>query len=183
MPGPPPEVTTKRCLPRRNSDGPLGEQLREAARVLVVAGHLDGGHGALALQVRGRAGGDLRRAGRLLVAGRGLAGAGVIQQFERVIGLLAAAKARRAEEDHRVLNLFVAEARQRLKILGDDADQASVGAVQEMRSSHRPEERARAEAAHRCREWWLPELFPGGCSLYPCSLSSMAHPSRWRRTS
>ena len=47
-----------------------------------------------------------------------------------MVGLLAPAKARRAEEDHRVLNLLAAEARQRLHVLGDDADQPPVGAVQ-----------------------------------------------------
>jgi hypothetical protein len=57
------------------------------------------------------------------VAGSGLRGAGVLQQFQLVIGLLAPAKARRAEEDHRVLNLLAPETRQRLQILGDNADQ------------------------------------------------------------
>ena len=57
--------------PRRNAFGPVGEQLRQAARIFVVAGHLDGGHGALALQIGGLACGDLGNAGRLLFAGGG----------------------------------------------------------------------------------------------------------------
>ena len=65
------------------------------------------------------------------MAGRGLAGAGVVQQFELMIGLSLSAKPRRPEEDDCVLNLFPPEARQRLKILCHDADQATVGAVQE----------------------------------------------------
>jgi hypothetical protein len=72
MPGPPPEVTTKRCR-ARESLGPGGEHAGEAARVLVVAGHLHRGHGALALQVGGLC---LRRSAGRWPAARGWERAG-----------------------------------------------------------------------------------------------------------
>ncbi len=65
------------------------------------------------------------------MAGRGLGGAGVLQQFKSMVGLFASAEAGRAEEDYCVLDLLAAEAGQGLKILGDDADDAAVGAVEE----------------------------------------------------
>ena len=118
-------------LARGDGFGPLREQLRQAARVFVVARHLHGGHGALELQNAGAAGCDLACLGRLLVAGRRIDRASVFQELQGVIGLFAPAEARRAEEDHRVLNLLAAEARQRLQILRDDADGTAVGAVEE----------------------------------------------------
>ena len=59
-------------LTRGNLEGPAGEQLREAARVLVVASHFNRRNGALALQIGGFAGGYVGWTGWLLVAGRGL---------------------------------------------------------------------------------------------------------------
>ena len=50
----------------------MGEHVRQAPRVFVVARHLHGRHGALALQVGGLACGDVGDAGRLLLAGRRL---------------------------------------------------------------------------------------------------------------
>ena len=131
MPGPPPEVTTKRCRREGMVLAQLRQQLRQPPRVFVVAGHLHRRHGALELQLRRLARGDLHGFGRLLMAGSRLRGAGVFQQFQLMIGLLAPAKTRRAEEDHRVLNLLAPETRQRLQILGDNADGPPVGAVQE----------------------------------------------------
>jgi len=88
------------------------------------------------------------------MAWRGLAGAGVIQQLQLVIGLGLSAKARRAEEDHRILNLLPAEARKRLQVFGNDADQAAVGAVQKRRiliGQRRLVERNRRRVALRDR--------------------------------
>ncbi len=48
---------------------PLREQLRQAGRVFVVAGHLHGGHGALQLQLGRAACWDLASLGRLVLAG------------------------------------------------------------------------------------------------------------------
>jgi hypothetical protein len=111
--------------------GPGGEHMGELAGVFVVASHFDGGLGALELQLRGLTGGDLRGLGGLLVAGRGLHGAGVFQEFQFMAGFFATVKARRAEEDDGVLNLLAAEAGERLHVLGDDADEAAIGAVEE----------------------------------------------------
>ena len=109
----------------------MREQLRQAARVLIVASHLDRGHGALALQIGGVAGCDLNRLGRLLFTGSRLYGAGIIEELQSVIGLFAAMEARRTEEHNCVLNLLAAESGQGLKIFGDDANGAPFSAVQE----------------------------------------------------
>ena len=104
-------------LARRDGFGPLREQLREAARVFVVASHFDRRHCALPLQVRCVARCNLDGFGRLLLAGSGLHGAGVFEKLEGMAGLFTPVKARRAEENYRVLNLLAAKARQRLQIL------------------------------------------------------------------
>src|ERR1019366_4799124 len=96
MPGPPPEVTTKR--------------LRQSPRVFVVTRHLHCRHCAFTLQIGCCSFHNLGNAGGLLFARSGLAGTGIVEQFEGVVCLFAAAKACRTEEDHRVLNLFLAEA-------------------------------------------------------------------------
>jgi hypothetical protein len=176
MPGPPPEVTTNRARREGMVHGPIGQHMRQPPRVLVVAGHLHRRLGALELQIRCLAGGNLRRFGRLLMAGRRLRGAGVFQQLQGMIGLLAPAKPCRAEKHHRVLYLLPPEACQRLHILGDNPEQPPVGAVQKARSFHRPAARIQAVAAHRCTESPQMErqrrLFPVPCSLFPvlCSL-------------
>ena len=48
-----------------------------------------------------------------------------------MVGFFAAAETRRAEKDDGVLDLFAAKPRQRLQVLRNDADEASVGAIQE----------------------------------------------------
>jgi hypothetical protein len=83
------------------------------------------------LQIGGPACGNLRGLRRLFLTGGGLARAGVFQQLQCVTCLFATAKTRRTEENHRVLNLFSPETRERLHVLRNDADQAPVGAVQE----------------------------------------------------
>ena len=131
MPGPPPEVTTKRCFFEGMDSGPIGEQAGEAAGVFIVARHLDRCHGALALQIGGFACGDFKRLGGLLLDGSGTRGAGVVEQLECVVGLFPSAKARGAEEDHGVLNLLAAKTRKWLEVFRDDADQAAIGAIEE----------------------------------------------------
>src|SRR5579863_2320977 len=48
-----------------------------------------------------------------------------------MIGFFASAESCRSKENHRILDLFAAESRQRLKKLRHYPDEASVGAVQE----------------------------------------------------
>src|SRR5580658_241946 len=79
----------KAVPPRRNGLRPGGEQLRQPPCVLVVTGHFDSRHGSLALQVRGLAGGDLRRAGRLLMARSRTARPRVVQGSKGWVGLSA----------------------------------------------------------------------------------------------
>ena len=134
MPGPAAGSDHKAVPPRRNRLGPLGQHAAPAAahprssapsppppRRACAAGQWP-----LPAAISGDA-------GRLLVARRGLARAGVLQQLQFVVGLFAAAKPRRAEEHHRVLNLLPAESRQRLQILRHNPNQPPVGAVQECR--------------------------------------------------
>ena len=118
--------------PGGNLLGPAREQVRQFPRVFVIARHFDRRCRALELQVRGLARGNLRSAGRLLVAGGELARSGVFKQFQGVVGLFPSAKAGRTEKHHRILNLFPAEAGQRLTELGHNADQPPIGTVQEL---------------------------------------------------
>jgi len=133
-PGPPPEVTTNRC--RR--EGIFMAQVVSSprgARILVVAGHLDRGLGSLKLQIRGHA---AAISGAL--AGCSWLGAACVEPvfFPAAPGRgrpPRARGARRAEKDHRILNLLPPEARQRLNVLGDNANQASVALLRKLEFS------------------------------------------------
>ncbi len=131
MPGPPPEVTTKRLPPRLKVLGPLREQRGERARVLVVVGHFHRGFGAAAAQFSGGALFDIVRTRGLFFFGSGLAGTCVFEQLEFLVGLIEGAEAGRSEENDGVLNAFAAKARQRFGILRHNADDAAVGTVKE----------------------------------------------------
>ncbi len=52
--------------------------------------------------------------------------------LECPLGALAAVNARRAEEDDRVLDVLLAEAAQRLEVLGNDANRAGLLALEEI---------------------------------------------------
>ncbi len=108
---------------------PLGHEAGEGARVLVVARHLDGGFGALVAE----GGGFLRVAGGLFGLGCGGYGAGVVEELELVAGDVEGAEAGGAEEDDRVLDALAAEAGHGLVVLGEDAEDAAVGGVDEVR--------------------------------------------------
>jgi hypothetical protein len=111
MPGPPPVVTTS-----GNLNGPLGKQVGEAAGVLVVTGHVDGGKGFLEIffMLRGRSLG-------VVFFGRG----------QILFCRIASLKAGRTEKDNRILDLLAAKAGERLLIFGEDAEDAPVGTVEE----------------------------------------------------
>ena len=96
-------------------DGPFGEQVSEAARVLVVAGHVDGGAGAL------EAAFDFLSGDFCFV---------FFDSGEIVLSGIAPLKARGAEEDDCVLNLFAAKTGERFLIFGEDAEDAAVGAAE-----------------------------------------------------
>ena len=55
----------------------------------------------------------------------------MLDRSEGFGGIAVSLEAGGAEEDHGVLNLFAAEARQRFLIFGQDAQNAAVGAVEE----------------------------------------------------
>ena len=115
MPGPPPVVTTKRWRLAGIWRGPFGQQEGQPARVFVVAGHVDRGLGAL--HVLG-----LLRGGNV---------SAVAADFGQAVrGVVAAVDAGRAEEDDRVLDLLAAEARERLAVLGQQAQDSAVGTVE-----------------------------------------------------
>src|SRR5580704_1670139 len=99
-----------------NLNGPLGEQVGQVAGVFIVAGHVDGGAGALqiALQLRG---GRFRNV--------------FFHDGEILPGGIGSLEAGRAEKDDRVLDLLAAKARQGFLIFGQDAENASVGTVEE----------------------------------------------------
>ena len=82
-----------------------------------------------------------------------------------MIGFLAAAKTRGAEEDDCVLNLLAAKSRERLEEFGDDTDQASIGAVEEfqilIRERGRLQDRRRSIAGNDRARY--------GCGLGSCS--------------
>ncbi len=99
-----------------NLDGPLGEQVGQAAGVFVVTGHVDGGEGAL--EVLFLLGGGRFRLAFFSTAVKVLLGGG---------GSLEAGG---AEKDDRVLDLLAAEAGERFLILGQDAEDASVGTAE-----------------------------------------------------
>ena len=116
MPGPPPVVTTKRWRLPDRVRVQVGEQEGQAARVLVVVGHVHGALGAMRF---------------LLMSGSGLHGAGAGEQFDSLFGAAETAEAGGAEEDHRVLNFFAAETGQRLGVFGEDAQGAAIRAFEE----------------------------------------------------
>jgi hypothetical protein len=99
-----------------NLDGPFGKEKSEAARVFVVAGHVDGG--ARALQIV------------FMVGGREVCFI-FFYAGEILPGGIASLKARRAEKDNGVLDLLPAKTRERFLIFGEDAQDAAVGAVDE----------------------------------------------------
>jgi hypothetical protein len=103
--------------------------VRELARVLVVARHLHGRFGELALHLAGLV---VHIARRLLGFGGSLRGVAVGEQFQLAAGIIHRAEARRAEEDDRVLDALATEARERLGVLGHDAQHAAVGRVEEV---------------------------------------------------
>ena len=112
--------------------GPLGNHVGEGAGVFVVAGHFDGGFGALVAELGGFRIAGFGGAGGLLVLGGGLDGAGVVEEFELVRGDVEGAEAGGAEEDDGVLDAFAAEAGHGLAVLGHDAEHAAVGGVEEV---------------------------------------------------
>ena len=59
-----------------------------------------------------------------------LARAGIREAQQRALRLLPAVDARRAEKDDGVLNIFLTESPQRVEILGENAERASVGTVE-----------------------------------------------------
>src|ERR1700735_2008577 len=85
---------------------PFGEQKSQAASVLVVARHVDGGAGAFQAVF-------VLKGGNLWI---------VLFLFCHIVpGTVATLKAGRAEEDNCVLNLLAAKARERFLILREDA--------------------------------------------------------------
>ena len=111
--------------------GPPGKHLREPAGIFVVSGHSNSSHGALALEIGGLAGGNVGYAGWLFIARCGMERTRIVEEFEGVVGFFAPTKTCGAEEDYGVLDVLVADARKGLHVLGDDANQASVGSVEE----------------------------------------------------
>ena len=97
-----------------NLNGPLGKKKSQASRVLVVAGHVDGGAGALEAVLM------LRGVRCVFFHGREIA-----------LGRIASLEAGGAEKDDGVLNLLAAKARERFLVLCEDAKNASVGTVDE----------------------------------------------------
>ena len=94
---------------------PFGEHVGEPAGVFVVASHIDGGLGALHAVACCAA--DSLRA--------------VAAHFgQAVVGVVAAVDARRAKEDDRVLDLLAPEARQRLDVLRQQAQNSAVRTVE-----------------------------------------------------
>ena len=55
-----------------------------------------------------------------------------LEPFERFARLLRAVNARRAEEDHRVLDVLRLESAQRFEILGEDTKRASFLALEKL---------------------------------------------------
>src|SRR5579862_5265151 len=90
--------------------------MSQAARVLIITSHVDGGAGALqaAFVFRGR---DF-----FFV---------FFDNGEMAFGGVPSLKARGAEEDDRILNLFAAKTGERFLIFGEDAKDAAVGTTEE----------------------------------------------------
>ena len=100
------------AAPRGDVRRPLGQQMSQAARVLVIARHVNGRFGAL-------------HVARLLRCGH--ASAVVAHIVELIGGRITAGNARRAKKYHGVLNLLAAEARQRFDVFRQQAQDAAVG--------------------------------------------------------
>ncbi len=130
MPRPSARGDHKTVPPRRNFLCPASQKAGQPPRVLVIAGHLHSRHGTPSLQVGSFALRNLGNARRCSWLGAGTAGACVIKEFQGVVGLFAAMKPGRAEKYHGVLNLLPPESSQGLTILRNNADKATVGAVQ-----------------------------------------------------
>ncbi len=106
--------------------GPGSDHAGELAGVLVVGGHVDGGLGATVLKLGGFAAVDGGRAGWLFGVGRGLDGAGIVEEFEFGTGDVEGAEASGAEEDDGVLDALAAEAGHRFLVLAENAEDATV---------------------------------------------------------
>ena len=90
------------------------KKVGQAARVLVVTGHIDGGDGSLEI-------GFMLGGGRF----RGFLDCGQV-----LAGGSGSLETGRAEKDDRVLNLLAAKTGKRFLIFGKDAEDASVGTAQ-----------------------------------------------------
>ena len=117
MPGPPPVVTTKRWRLAGIWSRPFGQQAGQLARVFVVASHVDGGLGAFHDALS-------------LACCAAEAGAVVAEFGQTVRGVVVAVNAGGAEEYDRVLDLFAPEARERLAVLGQQAQNSAVRTVE-----------------------------------------------------
>src|SRR5258708_35998000 len=94
--------------------GPFGQQEGQPARVLVVASHINGSLGALHIL-------GLQRGGCLCA---------VVAEFSQTVPrIVAAVDAGGAEENDRVLDLFAAEARERLAVFRQQAQNPAASAV------------------------------------------------------
>ena len=117
MPGPPPDVTTKRWYSDCKRLTPRREQPRQLARVLVVARPLD----------------RLARSHELGLELRvGVPHAAGAQRLQRALRALAAVHAGRSEKDHGVLDLLLLEAPQRFQVFGENADRPRFGAFEKL---------------------------------------------------
>src|SRR5258708_6978137 len=95
--------------------GPFGQEEGQPARVLVVASHINGSLGALHIL-------GLQRGGCLCA---------LVADFSQTVpGIVAAVDAGGAEENDRVLDLFAAEARERLAVFGQQAPNPAVRTVE-----------------------------------------------------
>ncbi len=118
MPGPPPDVTTKRWCGAFDRLRPGGQHAGELARLLVVARPLD--RLASARQVR-------------LDVGVGFHAVAAHQVTERLFRVLAAVDAGRAEEHDGVLDVLRLEPAQRLEVLGEDSQRPGFFAFEKRR--------------------------------------------------
>jgi len=96
-------------------EGPFGEHVGEAARILIVASHVNGRLGAF--YVRG-------------ALGRGSGVGARLNAGQKIRSILAALNAGGAEEDDRVLNLLASEAREGLAVFGEQAQNSAIRAVE-----------------------------------------------------
>ncbi len=112
---------------------PFRQQKCEPPCVFVVARHFHGCLGPLELQ---GALASMQRSverSRLFVLRSGGCRAGFFQQMQVMLGRMQIRKAGGAEEYDRVLNALTAETGQRLRVLGQNAQRASLRTVQKCR--------------------------------------------------